>query len=256
MTQGRIPVGRRGRTVRDRPYEQRGSADLRALRILLTIAVVLGGLLAVGDRLAVSAAESEAADRLRAAQGLSAQPEVSIRGFPFLTQFMDRRFEQVDLAMTGAAATVGGKQVRLGELTAELHGVRVEGDFTRAVAATATGTARVPYDELAKVSESDVTIGYGGNGKIKVTGSVELLGRQITRSVLSTVSTVDGDTIRVRADEVPGQGLPGLEELVRQRTDFERDVTGFPAGLEIRDVEAAPDGLMVTVGGADVVLER
>ncbi|KUH37695.1 MULTISPECIES: DUF2993 domain-containing protein [Streptomyces] len=227
---------------------------MRALRKLLIIAVVLGGLLVVGDRLAAGVAEREAAGRIQANQGLSTEPDVSIGGFPFLTQLLAKKFDRVDVALTGLEVTAGDRRVRVGELQAELHDVRLEGDYSRAVAATATGTARISYDELRKTSDSDVTLAYGGDGKIKVTGSVEFLGQTVTRSVLSTVSVVDGDTLRVRADEVPGEGLPGIEELIRQRTDFDRPVSGFPAGLAIEKVEAAPDGLAVTVGGRDVVL--
>ncbi|URN16706.1 MULTISPECIES: DUF2993 domain-containing protein [Streptomyces] len=227
---------------------------MRALRTLLIIAVVLGGLFTIADRLAVAAAESEAADRIRARQGLSATPDVSIRGFPFLTQVLGGELDRVDVAMTGVEATAGGRKVRVGELGAELHGVRLENGYSRAVAASATGTARISYEELRKASDHDVVLGYGGNGKLKVTGTVEVLGRTLTRSVLSTVSVVDGDTLRVRADSVPGEGIPGVEELVRKRTDFDREVKGFPAGLTIRKVEAAPDGLKITVVGRDVVL--
>ncbi|MFJ8693888.1 LmeA family phospholipid-binding protein [Streptomyces roseolilacinus] len=227
---------------------------MRALRTLLIIAVVLGGLFTIADRLAVAAAESEAADRIRAKQGLSGTPDVSIRGFPFLTQVLGGKLDQVDVAMTGVEARAGGRTVRVGELSAELHDVRLENGYSRAVAASATGTARISYDELRKTSDSDIALGYGGNGKLKVTGSVEVLGRKLTRSVLSTVSVVDGDTLRVRADEVPGEGIPGIEELVRQRTDFDREVNGFPAGLGVRKVEATPDGLKITVTGRNVVL--
>ncbi|CAL9299859.1 MULTISPECIES: DUF2993 domain-containing protein [unclassified Streptomyces] len=227
---------------------------MRALRTLLIIAVVLGGLFTIADRLAVAAAESEAADRIQARQGLSATPDVSIRGFPFLTQVMGGELDQVDVAMTGVEATAGSRTVRLGELTAELRGVRLENGYARAVAASATGTARISYEELRKASDHDVTLGYGGNGKLKVTGGIELLGRTVTRSVLSTVSVVDGDTLRVRADKVPGEGIPGVEELVRERTDFDRQVKGFPAGLRIQKVEAAPDGLQISVTGQNVVL--
>ncbi|AOT59686.1 DUF2993 domain-containing protein [Streptomyces fradiae] len=227
---------------------------MRALRTLLIIAVVLGGLFTVVDRLAVAAAESEAADRIRAGQGLAGTPDVSIRGFPFLTQVLGEELDQVDVAMTGVEATAGGRTVRVGELEARLRGVRLENGYSRAVAASATGTARISYEELSKASDKDVALGYGGDGKLKVTGSVEVLGRTLTRSVLSTVSVVDGDTLRVRADEVPGEGIPGIEELVRQRTDFDREVKGFPAGLGIERVEATPDGLQITVTGRNLVL--
>ncbi|MFI2228033.1 DUF2993 domain-containing protein [Streptomyces fradiae] len=227
---------------------------MRALRTLLIIAVVLGGLFTVVDRLAVAAAESEAADRIRAGQGLAGTPDVSIRGFPFLTQVLGEELDQVDVAMTGVEATAGGRTVRVGELEARLRGVRLENGYSRAVAASATGTARISYEELSKASDKDVALGYGGDGKLKVTGSVEVLGRTLTRSVLSTVSVVDGDTLRVRADEVPGEGIPGIEELVRQRTDFDREVKGFPAGLGIERVEATPDGLQITVTGRNLAL--
>ncbi|OEJ95229.1 LmeA family phospholipid-binding protein [Streptomyces thermolilacinus] len=227
---------------------------MRALRTLLIIAVVLGGLFTIADRLAVAAAESEAADRVQARQGLSTAPDVAIRGFPFLTQIMGGELDQVDVAMTGVEATAGGRTVRVGELNAELRGVRLENGYSRAVAASATGTARISYEELRKASDNDVVLGYGGDGKLKVTGSIELLGRKVTRSVLSTVSVVDGDTLRVRADKVPGEGIPGVEELVRERTDFDRQVKGFPAGLRIERVEATPDGLQIAVTGQNVVL--
>ncbi|MCQ0023362.1 DUF2993 domain-containing protein [Streptomyces somaliensis DSM 40738] len=227
---------------------------MRALRTLLIIAVVLGGLFTIADRLAVAAAESKAADRIRVQQGLSRTPDVSISGFPFLTQALAGELDRVDVAMTGVEVTAGGRKVRVGELGAELHGVRLENGYSRAVAASATGAARISYEELRKASDHDVVLGYGGNGKLKVTGSVEVLGRKVTRSVLSTVSVVDGGTLRVRADRVPGEDIPGVEELVRRRTDFDRKVSGFPAGLEIRKVQAVPDGLEVTVAGRNVVL--
>ncbi|GAA4912851.1 DUF2993 domain-containing protein [Streptomyces coeruleoprunus] len=227
---------------------------MRALRILLITGVILGGLFALVDRLAVNYAESEVASRIQATQGVSGTPDVSIAGFPFLTQVLGKELDRVDVTLAGVEATAGGRTVRVNELNAELHRVRLENNFERAVAESATGTARISYDDLRKASKDDITLAYGGNGKIKVTGSVEVLGRKLTRSVLSTVSVVDGDTLRVRADKVPGEGIPGIEELVRERTDFDRRVGGFPAGLKIQKVEALPEGLAVTVVGKDVVL--
>ncbi|MFG3498584.1 DUF2993 domain-containing protein [Streptomyces sp. NPDC047928] len=227
---------------------------MRALRILLITAVILGGLFVLVDRIAVNVAESEAADRIQASQGLAGSTDVSIKGFPFLTQVLGKELDQVDLSLTGVEATAGGRKVRVSELTASLNDVRLEDNYFRAVAASASGTARISYADLGKASNEDVTLSYGGNGKVKVTGTVELLGQSITRSVLSTVSLADGATIRVRADKVPGEGIPGLEDMVRQRTDFDRQVDGLPAGLKIAKVEATADGLAVTVTGRNVVL--
>ncbi|MET9802989.1 DUF2993 domain-containing protein [Streptomyces sp. NPDC006368] len=228
---------------------------MRALRILLITAVILGGLFVIADRLAVNYAESEVADRIRAKQGATAGPaDVSIQGFPFLTQALAKELDEVDVTLRGVEASTGGRTVRISEMTAALHDVRLGDGFSTATAATATGSARLSYADLGSASGEDVTVGFGGNGKVKVTGSVEVLGRSITRSVLSTVSVVDGDTIRVRADEVPGEGIPGVEELVRERTDFDRKIEGLPVGLKLQKVEATAEGVVITLTGSNVSL--
>ncbi|MFD7321827.1 DUF2993 domain-containing protein [Streptomyces sp. NPDC059875] len=227
---------------------------MRALRILLIVAIVLGGLFVGVDRLAVAYAESEAADRVRLGPARAGSTDVDIKGFPFLTQAMDKRFDEVDVVLTGVDATAGGRKIRIGELTAALHDVTLNEDYTSARAGTVSGTALISYADLAAASEREVKVAYGGNGKVKVTGAVEILGRTLTRSVVSSVTLVDGDTIRVRADEVPGDGIPGLEGLVRKRTDFDREIGGLPAGMKLEKVEAREDGVAITVTGKDVVL--
>ncbi|MFF0429420.1 DUF2993 domain-containing protein [Streptomyces sp. NPDC004520] len=226
---------------------------MRALRILLIVAVVLGGILVGIDRLAVSYAESEASSRVKLSGAPAESVEVDIKGFPFLTQVVDRRFDEVDVKAAGVRATAGDKDVRVGELTVALRDVTVTGDWAGAKAGSASGTALISYADLTAASDREATVAYGGNGKVKVTGSVKILGRSLTRSVLSTVTVVNGDTLKVRADEVPGAGIPGVEELVRARTDFERPI-GLIAGMKVEKVEPRPDGLAVTVTGKDVAL--
>ncbi|MFI0929213.1 DUF2993 domain-containing protein [Streptomyces sp. NPDC021012] len=226
---------------------------MRALRILLIVAVVLGGILVGVDRLAVSYAESEASSRVKLSGAPAESVEVDIKGFPFLTQVVDRRFDEVDVKAAGVRATAGDKDVRVGELTVALRDVTVTGDWAGAKAGSASGTALISYADLTAASDREATVAYGGNGKVKVTGSVKILGRSLTRSVLSTVTVVNGDTLKVRADEVPGAGIPGVEELVRARTDFERPI-GLIAGMKVEKVEPRPEGLAVTVTGKDVAL--
>ncbi|MGW0563661.1 LmeA family phospholipid-binding protein [Streptomyces sp. NPDC003016] len=230
---------------------------MRALRILLVVAVILGGIFVALDRLAVNMAESEVAKRIQSRQGLTGAPDVSIKGFPFLTQVAAKRFDRVDVTLEDIEASAAGHRLRIGEMTAELHDVRVRGSvtgFSGATADRATGRALISYEDLSEAAEDDVSLSYGGNGKVKVTGSAEILGRKITRSVLSSVSLVDGDTIRVRADEVPGEGIPGLEGMIRERTDFDRQVSGLPEGIELEKAEATEDGAKISVTGTDVAL--
>ncbi|MFD3997010.1 DUF2993 domain-containing protein [Streptomyces sp. NPDC058548] len=226
---------------------------MRALRILLIVAVVLGGVLVGIDRLAVGYAEDEAAGRVKLSSAKSDAVEVDIKGFPFLTQVADKRLDEVDVRLTGVTATAGDKNIRVGELNVALRDVTVTGDWAGAKAGSASGTALISYADLTAASDQEAVVAYGGNGKVKVTGGVKVMGRTLTRTVLSTVTVVNGDTIRVRADEVPGEGIPGIEDLVRARTDFDRSI-GVIAGMNVEKVEPRPDGLAVTVTGKDVVL--
>lgn len=229
---------------------------MRALRILLIIAVVLGGVFVALDRAAVYFAESEAEDRVAFAGADAGSTEVSIKGFPFLTQVAGSELDQVDVTVKDIRASAAGRELRIGEIRAELHQVTLGAGYTSATASRATGTAVVSYAALTEAADDGVTVAYGGDGKVKVTGSVRipLLNRELTRSVLSTVTLVDGDTVKVHADEVPGEGIPGLEGLVRQKTDFERGISGLPDGLKLEKIEVAPGGLEISMTGADIDL--
>ncbi|MFI8001567.1 DUF2993 domain-containing protein [Streptomyces sp. NPDC086010] len=229
---------------------------MRALRILLIIAVVLGGVFVAADRVAVHFAESEAADRIGFGGAEAGSTDVSIKGFPFLTQVADSRLDEVDVKVKDIRASAAGRDIRISEIRARLRDVTLGAGYTSATAARATGTAVLSYPALTEAADEGVTVAYGGDGKVKVTGSVRipLVDRTVTRTVLSSVTLVDGDTVRVRADEVPGEGIPGLEGLVRRKTDFERGIGGLPGGLKLEKIEVAPDGLEISMSGADIPL--
>lgn len=59
---------------------------MRALRILLVTVVVLGGIFVAVDRAAVYFAESEVEGRVQVTGATIGSTDVSIKGFPFLTQ--------------------------------------------------------------------------------------------------------------------------------------------------------------------------
>ncbi|MGA5442952.1 DUF2993 domain-containing protein [Streptomyces griseoincarnatus] len=244
---------------------------MRALRILLVIAVVLGGIFVIVDRVAVHFAEGEAADRVRASEGLASTPDVDIQGFPFLTQVLSGSLDEVRVGISDyeAGAGEGGKTIRIADLRADLRGVEFSGDFGSAVADSATGTATIAYDELLRNAKAEptqvapgitaevVALSDGGNGKIKVALETTVLGTKLPEpvTVLSSVTVVDGNTVRVRADALPVLGgVEIAESRVRRITDFEQKIDGLPGGISLEKVEAAADGVDVTVSGKDVRL--
>lgn len=227
---------------------------MRALRILLVVVVVLGGVFIAVDRAAVYFAESEAEGRVDISGSTVDSTDVSIKGFPFLTQVAGSTLDEVDIRLTGIETAAAGRRIRISEMNAELHDITLSGGFSSATAARATGTATISYEDLTHVADDGVVVAYGGNGKVKVTGTVDILGRTLSRSVTSTVTLVDGHTVRVHADKVPGEGIPGLEDLVRKKTDFEREVGALPNGLKLQRIEPTRDGLEISVTGSDIPL--
>jgi hypothetical protein len=249
---------------------------MRALRVLLIVVVIFGVLFVVADRVAVNFAEDEAADKLKTTENLASTPDVSIKGFPFLTQVAGGELDDVEVGIkdyeadtaTGTGGNGGQQTIRIDDLKAHMKGVAFSGDYSSATAATATGTASITYDELLKTAKSQPTqvapgvtasvvgLSDGGNGKIKVAVEATVLGNKLPNpvSVLSTV-TAQGDTVKVHADAVPSFGGVELAEgRIRAITDFEQKIDGLPGGIQLDRVEAAKDGVEITVKGSNVRL--
>ncbi|MFP1626202.1 DUF2993 domain-containing protein [Streptomyces sp. 5K101] len=247
---------------------------MRALRILLIVGVVLGGLFVAADRLAVGMAESEAADRIKSSQGLSETPEVSIGGFPFLTQVLGRELNEVDVSLSGITAVAGGREVNVTEVKAELRQVRVDGSFSSATAGRADGSARISYADLTEAAPRGATVGYAGperaaKGQVKVTGPLTgllegagvpvpdtlktLLGdRQV--STYSTVGLSDGTTVRLTAEELPRLPVPGFDAELREAVDYDLKIDGLPSSISLDKVGVTDEGLRFSGTGTDVAL--
>ncbi|MGW3246920.1 LmeA family phospholipid-binding protein [Streptomyces sp. NPDC001070] len=237
---------------------------MRAVRILLILAVILGALFVAADRIAVHFAESEAADRAQQTLGLTSKPGIDIKGFPFLTQVLAKKLDDVEVTADGVQATgTGGQTLRVARFQADLHGVRMADGFTSAVADTAQGSALVTYADLTKAAPSGVTIAYGGTsadgkGRVKVTVNVSTPIGSVKRSVVSEVNVTGKNSIKLTAGDIPGLDSlpPGIEDLIRERIDFTRALAGLPKGIELSSVTANADGITIAATGTQVVLAQ
>ncbi|MFJ6757228.1 MULTISPECIES: DUF2993 domain-containing protein [unclassified Streptomyces] len=234
---------------------------MRALRIVVIIGVVLGAIFAGVDRWAAGYVENQLAGKIQARQGLAGTSEVEIRGFPFLTQAFSHELDQVDLKLRGVEVVAEGRKTRLSELDASFRSVKLNSDYSGGTAERAEGTGRITYADLTAASQTGATLTYGGApGKVKVSAAVDVFGKTVAHSVVSTISLVDapdgkGKLVRVHADEVPGSGIPGVEKLIRKKTDFERNLeVGMPAGLHLSALTSDEAGVHLTLGGSNVVV--
>ncbi|WP_181808652.1 LmeA family phospholipid-binding protein [Streptomyces shenzhenensis] len=242
---------------------------MRALRILLIVVVVLGVLFVIVDRVAVHFAQGEAADKLKTTENLASTPDVSIKGFPFLTQVASGTLDDVHVGIKeyDAATGTAGKTIRIEDLNADMKDVTFTGDYSSATAKTATGTALVSYDELLKNARSaptDLGLGFtgrvvgladGGDGRIKVTLDVSVPGGAHQKvPVLSTVA-VKNNTVQVHADNLPKlAGVSLVEDRFRQASDFQQAIDQLPGGIKLDKVQAVQNGVEIAVRGSNVRL--
>ncbi|MFJ2113601.1 MULTISPECIES: DUF2993 domain-containing protein [unclassified Streptomyces] len=247
---------------------------MRALRILLILAVVFGGLFVAADRAAVYFAEGQVADRIKSSQALTSDPRVSIKGFPFLTQVLGSSLDEVDISLGGVNARANGRTVRVTEVRAVLKDVTIDSGFSSATAARADGSARISYADLQQSAPKGVTVSYAGaeraaKGQVELSGSVgdvaegagisvpapfdALLGNE-KLSLYSTVSLVNGDTVRLKADSLPDLPVPGMESLLRDAVDYDMKIDGLPSTVELDKVASTEDGLLFSGTGTNISL--
>jgi hypothetical protein len=227
------------------------------VRALLVVLLLLAGLTLLADRVAVGIAEDRVAGELAGKGGLVGTPEVDIAGFPFLTQAIRGRYDDVRIALdaeelgqpagTRAAVSLRGVHVPLKAALA--------GSVTEVPVDRIDGTATLAYDLLAAELGSDATVAQEGDG-LRITRTVEVLGRRLPVTAVGTV-TLDGDQLVVDVQEAAGAGvdIPDfLVDRVSDLLDLRYTVPELPFGLQLTGVDPAPDGVQVRVEATDAVL--
>lgn len=182
------------------------------MRRLVVSVLVLLALLAVLDRVALSAAQHDVAKRLQADAHLRSTPSVQIHGFPFLTQLIGGDYHDVDVVMRGLDAG----SLRVDRLTVHVQGAHVSlGDVV------SQDRSRIRIDHAS----AKLLITYADLGT--------------PRGAISGVTVAGGDTIRVTASGATGSvkltGLPfGIRLTSAKLTQAGIEVTGTANGLVLR----------------------
>jgi hypothetical protein len=236
--------------VAPRPTRRRhrGRRALLILVILLGLAVLLDW----GARLAT---ERIAEQRFQSSQNLSERPDISIGGWPFLTQLAARKFRDVRVHATGLVVHTDGNDVRIQTLDARLHGVVPGGDLASAHADSATGTVLVTYPDLSKVVGVDLS--YAGGDKIRASKTVTVLGQKIDVSASASI-TINSDgslgfsnvTTNLGNVQLPQQ----VTDLVTQALSKSVSLSGLPAGLKVTSVTADDAGVHAQLSAQNVTV--
>lgn len=230
------------------------------MRRLLIALIVVIGLLVVADRVAVVLAERALAGQIRTELDLQETPDVSIRGIPFLTQAVGGRYREVRVLLPDVDS---GPLQNIG-VDASLLGVRVPlGDVLRRQVDEVpvdriSGDLIVGYDDLARASGiSGLQITRDGDA-LRLSGSVEVLGRQVDASAVGRVEVAGNDiVINAEQAEVAGIEVPQTAlELAARLLSFRVSPSGLPLSLRITGVRTGEEALQVSAVSDDAVLRR
>jgi hypothetical protein len=200
---------------------------------LLVIVLVLVG----GDRAAKAYAEDQMASQVQSSLALSGKPNVTIQGFPFLTQVAARTFNTVDVNASNETAGPGG-QLEIASLTATLHGMHIHGTNS------ATFTALAHAGGIPQ----GITLASDGGNQIKAT--VDILG--FSSDATAKVTQVGDDKINVKITDFGGVPADVLGSL----TDFTFSIPKLPAGVKIQSVSVTQQGVRITATGENTTLSQ
>lgn len=225
---------------------------------------ILVGLAALADRgLAVVAGNATAAT-IKTREGLREDPDVTFRGFPFVTQAVRGEFERVDVTVRDLVregltvdridATLEGVEIDLGEA--------INGRVTAVPVAEGEATVRVTYADLtaylaSKPGNLRVTTREGrpvvlSTFGIPGLGQVEVFGTPTVK--------VQGANVRVTVGNVRlaagGSGLTAsLAAAAGVRASFTIPLEELPFGIELRSAELTGDALVLNATASGIVVD-
>lgn len=224
----------------------------RLATLVLVLAVLLGAGAVVVDRWLVSRVEDDLLARAGEHMELAPQSEVTVDGFPFLTQVLAGRLAEV----RGSAPSLTVEGFTLEDVRVAAREVQPSEPYAAQTveinAEVPLGTLRTAMDQAIDVPGAEVGLDItDGLLRLALTvGGVEL--------AVGMEPTIAGDEVALRLGEIlvgesqaPDWLVDGLEELL---SDVRLDIPGLPEGLVPTRLAMTEDALQVRLEGADVEL--
>jgi hypothetical protein len=230
---------------------------MRVLRRLAIVVLVLAVLLVVADRVSAVVASHEVADQVAADQSDCGKPGVDIGGFPFLTQAIAGRYDDVTLT---TQCTVGdGPTIHLAPVVVHLDGVHlglsaIVHHAVRSVPVdSATGSVTIDFSELDQQALGQkLTFSEGPNHTITVTGTLTVAGHSISAHGAGSVS-ISGGSLHISVSSVStpaGTVDPG------GLFDLSLPVPALPFHLASVGVSASSEGVVLSAHADHLVLSQ
>jgi len=228
----------------------------RGARRAIIAVVVLVALLIAADRISLAVAESVAADSIKSSQHLDTSPSVSAKGFPFLTQLVAGRYDEIDVRARGVTVDPSGRHLRIDSVAVVLHGVHVSHGYSVFRADTATATALIRYADLSRALGTAIT--YAGNGRVRASAGVSVAGVNLSGSVSARPRLTTASTLSFADPQVSAGGITVPDQLTQALSSIFKptiSLAALPFGLTFTAIDATSDGVVADLRGANLVYD-
>jgi hypothetical protein len=234
------------------------------MRRLVIVLGLLVGLLALADRGMAYVAGNQTARQVRIHEGLREDPDVTFRGFPFVTQAVHGRFRTVDVTVRDYER--GG--ITIDRIDARLRGVKVNlskalhGRVDAVPVDEGTATLRLSYGDLAQFlaqrpgnirltvrgGQVFVTSSYGITG----VGQVDVEG---TPTVKVTPTSVQVIVSNVHVLTGPTALSAAAAATAGKRSSFTIPMEGLPFGIAVESATLTGTALVVKASARGLVID-
>jgi hypothetical protein len=234
---------------------------------LWVVLLILVGLVVAADRIGEQIAEQRlvaaVTDEAKARGVTADSTDVTIGGFPFLTQVLRGKYDEITIDM---------RQARSGDLRVEqllVTAFGVEADTAelingqpKATADRVSGTAVIDWAALPKLLDyaglgvGDAKFAPAGEG-VRIRGTASLAGQSVPLAATAKF-TVKGGQLSVKVSDAEIEGVrlnPAIQSALndlQRKLSIPVDVPPLPFGLKLDSVRAQPEGLAVSATAHDV----
>ncbi len=218
----------------------------RKVLILIIVLLVILGLLVGLDRVAAAYTANRIATTLQN-DGFPVKPNVSVEGFPFLTQLITRHLHGVE---------VTAPKVPVGPVTASIDvqakNIALNSGYQSGTIAQVTGTGLISFASLAGLSAlaavPGLKISSDGPHMVKLSANLQVFAASAVARVKQTARNEISLRI-ISSSGVPASLLAPISNLILQ-------IPALPLGLTVQSVHVTPQGVVIGIGGNNVSFGR
>ena len=214
----------------------------RKVLILIIVLLVIAGLLFALDRAAAAYTARRIATSLQN-EGFPVRPNVSVEGFPFLTQLISKHLQGVEV--TAARVPVGSVTA---SIDVHAQNITLDSGYQSGTIAQVTGTGLIPFASLARMpalaAVPGLRISSDGPHMVKLSANLQVLAASAIAKVTQTARNAISLRI-VSSSGVPAALLAPIRDLILQ-------IPALPLGLTVHSVRVSPRGVVIGVTGQDV----